>query len=102
MTDNLDFPSLHARVYPHNGRRMSLYEIGTRLSSVQLRQIAHNLRSRGYPVDRLEFYAYGPADTLRHLFVHWQNRKEPVPYFQLDTDVWQTVVEEILNVSDKA
>lgn len=90
-----DFPSLHAPQYLHQGHLCSIYEIGCRLSAKDLQKIIHDLNAQGYPIKRLEFFEYGPSDTLRHLYVWLQDSNEGIPYFQLDLSYWQAIVRTI-------
>lgn len=89
------FPSLHAKQYLYQGRVCSIYEIGCQLSAKELQQIVNNLKEQGYPIERLEFFEYGPSDTLQHLFVWQQDKNEGIPYFQLDVLYWQAIVKSI-------
>lgn len=97
MKKSGSFISIHDHRYSYDGRLYSLYEIGCKLSSLQLRKITESLRAQGLPIESLEFYEYGQSDTLRHLFVKWINQNELIPYFQLDKDVWGSIVKGILN-----
>ena len=96
MTSSHSFPSLHDCVYEHQGRKCSLYEIGALLSNSRLSQIALALQSKGFPIEKLEFYEYGKADSLRHLFIKMKDKKKSIPYFQLDIVFWNAIIEEIL------
>lgn len=99
MATHDSFPSLHARLYTQDGEAKSLYEIGKGLTHKQLQRIAHTLRAQGYPVDKIEFYEYGAADTLKHLFIWMEGMKEPIPYFELDEQLWKAMVKEIIRLA---
>lgn len=95
MQESDHFPSIHVRRYLHCGKLCSLYEIGRSLSRSHLDGVIKALQSQGYPIESLEFYEYGEADTLRHLFVKLEGQ-EPQPYFQLDRDLWLAIVSELV------
>lgn len=95
MPETESFPSIHTRRYLLNGRVCSLYEIGRSLSRPHLGEIVRALQFQGYPIESLEFYEYGEADTLRHLFVKLKGQ-EPQPYFQLDRDLWLAIISELV------
>lgn len=96
LSEENNFPSLHARCYMHHGQRCSIYEIGCLLSATELKNIIYELNKQGFPIVRLEFYEYAPADAMRHLFVWMQGSTESVPYFQLDADCWRAIVKLIV------
>lgn len=101
MKESERFISIHDRCYSLDGHIYSLYEIGRELSSLQLREIAESLRAQGLPIESLEFYEYGDSDTLRHLFVKCIDSRDKIPYFQLDKEIWESMVKEILKSGER-
>lgn len=97
LSEENNFPSLHARCYMHHGQRCSIYEIGSLLSAAELKNIINELNKQGFPIVRLEFYEYAPTDAMRHLFVWMQGSTESVPYFLLDEDCWRAIVKLIVD-----
>lgn len=88
MKESERFISIHDHRYSLDGHLYSLYEIGRKLSSLQLCKIAETLRAQGLPIESLDFYEYGDSDTLRHLFVKCIDSGDWIPYFQLDKEIW--------------
>lgn len=101
MPSYKEFPSLHARIYRRGIGLYSLYELGRQLSRRQMQQLIHLLNEKGFPIEELEFFEYGPSDSLRHLFVKMRGTKEAIPYFQLSPECWQAIVEQILCISQR-
>ena len=91
----MNFPSLHARIYRYGDQLYSLYEIGQSLSTRQMQQLIAALHQKGLAIESLEFFEYGPSNTLRHLFVRIKGQSEAMPYFQLNPDDWRILVEEL-------
>lgn len=95
MQETEPFPSIHVRCYHFNGRICSLYEIGRSMSRPLLDRLVSTLQSQGCPVESLQFYEYGDSDSLRHLFIKLEGQEAPVPYFQLDRDLWLVIISEL-------
>lgn len=102
MKESESFVSIHDHRYTFDGHLCSLYEIGRKLSSSQLRKITESLRAQGLPIESLEFYEYGQSDTLRHLFVKCIGQEELIPYFQLGEKTWESIIVAILNCMNKS
>ena len=91
-----EYPSIHRRLSPYQGRPSTLFEIVKALPSKQLKQIISHLNAQGIAIEKIFVYEYGAADTLRHLFVRMKGADEDIPYFMLDKKVWNIIVKEIL------
>lgn len=98
MNTSEEYPSIHRRLYPYQGRQCTLFEIVKALPSNQQKQIISHLKAQGIAVEDISVYEYGSADTLRHVFVRMKGADEDIPYFMLDKDVWNQIVTLIVSV----
>ena len=45
---------------------------------------------------RIQPYAYSEASGIKHLFFYFEGSREAVPYFLLESSVWQAVQRELM------
>lgn len=62
------------------------------LTKKQRRILLTTLRSRGLDITRIEAYEYPDAPGIKHLFFYFsEDSKTAVPYFMLDSKVWEEI-----------
>lgn len=75
----------------------NLYDIDTvyqkykLLSKHQRVRLLSLLRAQGIAIVRIEPYVYSEAKGIKHLFFYFEGSSEAVPYYLLESSVWQTV-----------
>lgn len=62
------------------------------LSKKQQREIINTLQSQGINIVKIEAYEYSDAPGIKHLFFYFaEDSRKAVPYFMLDSDVWEKI-----------
>lgn len=67
----------------------TVFRAYTRLTRSQRRSLLFRLQASGIPVTRIEAYAYPEAPGIKHLFFHFSDRADAVPYYLLDASTLQ-------------
>ena len=76
----------------------TVYEHYKLLSKKQRQQLLGFLQEQGVGVTKIEAYEYHDAPGIKHLFFHFEDCKEPVPYFMLDKEVWEQIQLSIMQI----
>ena len=67
------------------------------LTKKQRQQLLATLQSQGINIVKIEAYEYADAPGLKHLFFYFEeDRKKAVPYFMLDYNTWEQILNEII------
>ena len=67
------------------------------LSKKQRSEVLASLQSQGINIVKIEAYEYSDAPGIKHMFFYFEeDRNKAVPYFMLDTEVWEKVQQEIM------
>ena len=68
------------------------------LTKKQQREIIDTLQSQGINIVKIEAYEYAEAPGIKHLFFYFEeNSKKAIPYFMLDSEVWEKILQSILS-----
>ena len=60
------------------------------LTKKQQREIIDTLQSQDINIVKIEAYEYADAPGIKHLFFYFaEDSKKAVPYFMLDSEVWE-------------
>ena len=63
------------------------------LTKKQQREIIDTLQSQGINIVKIEAYEYPDAPGIKHLFFYFaEDSKKAVPYFMLDSKVWEKIL----------
>lgn len=67
------------------------------LTKKQQREIIDTLQSQDINIVKIEAYEYADASGIKHLFFYFEeDRKKAVPYFMLDSEVWEKMQQCIM------
>ena len=67
------------------------------LTKKQQREIIDTLQSQGINIVKIEAYEYSDAPGIKHLFFYFaEDSKKAIPYFMLDSEEWEVVLQEIM------
>ena len=67
------------------------------LTKKQRQQLLATLQSQGINIVKIEAYEYADASGIKHLFFYFEeDRKKAVPYFMLDYNTWEQILNEIM------
>lgn len=67
------------------------------LTKRQRRQLLATLRSQGIDIVKIEAYEYSDAPGIKHMFFYFsEDSKKAVPYFMLDSKVWERIQRSIM------
>ena len=62
------------------------------LTKKQQREIIDTLQSQGINIVKIEAYEYADAPGIKHLFFYFaEDSKKAIPYFMLDSDIWEQI-----------
>ena len=74
----------------------TLYQKYKSLNKRQRVRLLSRLQARGIAIVRIQPYAYSEAPGIKHLFFYFEGKREAVPYFLLESSVWQAVQRELM------
>ena len=73
------------------------YDINTvythykQLSKKQRQSLLATLLSQGIDIAKIEAYEYAEAKGIKHMFFYFTDSQEAIPYFMLDSKVWEEI-----------
>lgn len=76
----------------------TLYQKYKSLNKRQRVRLLSRLQARGIAIVRIQPYAYSEAPGIKHLFFYFEGSREAVPYFLLESSVWQAVQRELMKI----
>ena len=63
------------------------------LTTKQRQQLLAVLQSQGINIVKIEAYEYTDAPGIKHLFFYFaEDSKKAIPYFMLDSEVWEKIL----------
>ena len=66
------------------------------LTKKQRQQLLAALQSQGINIVKIEAYEYSDAPDIKHLFFYFaEDSKKAIPYFMLDSEVWEKILQAI-------
>ena len=69
------------------------------LTKKQRQQLLAALQSQGINIVKIEAYEYADAPGIKHLFFYFaEDNKKAIPYFMLDSEVWEKILLCILQI----
>ena len=75
----------------------TIYTKYKQLTKKQRQQLLAALQSQGIDIVQIEAYEYADAPGIKHLFFYFEeDRKKAVPYFMLDYNTWEQILNEII------
>ena len=67
------------------------------LTKKQHQQLLAALQSQGINIVKIEAYEYADAPGIKHLFFYFtEDSKKAIPYFMLDYNTWEKILNEII------
>ena len=77
----------------------TIYTKYKQLTKKQRQQLLAALQSQGIDILKIEAYEYTDAPGIKHLFFYFtEDNKKAIPYFMLDTEVWEKILLCILQI----
>lgn len=75
----------------------TIYTKYKQLSKKQRQQLLATLQSQGINIVKIEAYEYSDAPGIKHLFFYFaEDSKKAIPYFMLDYNTWEQILNEII------
>lgn len=63
------------------------------LTKKQRQQLLAALQSQGINIVKIEAFEYADAPGIKHLFFYFaEDSKKAIPYFMLDSEVWEKIL----------
>lgn len=75
-----------------------VYNAYCRLSKSQRKAILNRLNEKGIYITAIEAYTYSEASGCKHLFFHFKDSDDAVPYFLLTEEQLHHIESIILNI----
>ena len=70
-----------------------LYTKYKQLTKKQRQQLLVALLSQGINIVKIEAFEYADAPGIKHLFFYFaEDSKKAIPYFMLDSEVWEKIL----------
>lgn len=70
----------------------TIYTKYKQLTKKQRQQLLAALQSQGIDIVQIEAYEYADAPGIKHLFFYFEeDSKKAIPYFMLDSEVWEEI-----------
>ena len=74
----------------------AIYKKYKQLTKKQRLQLLAALQSQGIDIVKIEAYEYSDAPGIKHLFFYFaEDSKKAIPYFMLDSEVWEKILQAI-------
>lgn len=74
----------------------TIYTKYKQLTKKQRQQLLAALQSQGINIVKIEAYEYTDAPGIKHLFFYFTgDSKKAIPYFMLDSEVWEKILQAI-------
>lgn len=75
----------------------TVYEKYMQLNKKERKRLLDSLHIHGIDIKKIEPYVYSEAPGIKHLFFYFRGRKEAVPYYLLEENIWRTIQVCIMN-----
>ena len=80
----------------------TIYSRYKQLTKKQRQSVLTTLQSQGLDIVKIEAYEYPDAPGIKHLFFYFsEDNKKAIPYFMLDTEVWEKIQLSITQVQHR-
>ena len=74
----------------------TIYTKYKQLTKKQRQQLLTALQSQSINIVKIEAYEYTDAPGIKHLFFYFaEDSKKAIPYFMLDSQVWEKILQAI-------
>ena len=74
----------------------NIYTKYKQLTKKQRQQLLATLQSQGINIVKIKAYEYADATGIKHLFFYFaEDSKKAIPYFMLDSLVWEKILQAI-------
>lgn len=71
----------------------TIYTKYRQLTKKQRQQLLAALQSQSINIVKIEAYEYADAPGIKHLFFYFaEDSKKAIPYFMLDSEVWEKIL----------
>ena len=71
----------------------TIYTKYKQLTKKQRQQLLAALQAQGINIVKIEAYEYADAPGIKHLFFYFEeDSKKAIPYFMLDSEVWEKIL----------
>lgn len=71
----------------------TIYTKYKQLTKKQRQQLLTALQLQGINIVKIEAYEYADAPGIKHLFFYFaENSRKAIPYFMLDSEVWEKIL----------
>ena len=71
----------------------TIYTKYKQLTKKQRQQLLAALQAQGTNIVKIEAYEYADAPGIKHLFFYFEeDSKKAIPYFMLDSEVWEKIL----------
>ena len=75
----------------------TIYTKYKQLTKKRRQQLLAAFLSQGINIVKIEAYEYSDAPGIKHLFFYFaEDSKKAVPYFMLDSEVWEKMILSIM------
>ena len=75
----------------------TIYTKYKQLTKKQHQQLLAALQAQGINLVKIEAYEYADAPGIKHLFFYFtEDSKKAIPYFMLDYNTWEKILNEII------
>lgn len=75
----------------------TIYTKYKQLTKKQRQQLLAALQAQGINIVKIEAYEYADATGIKHLFFYFtEDSKKAIPYFMLDYNTWEKILNEII------
>lgn len=77
----------------------TIYTKYKQLTKKQRQQLLAVLQSQDINIAKIEAYEYADVPGIKHLFFYFaEDNKKAIPYFMLDSEVWEKILLCILQI----
>ena len=74
----------------------TIYTKYKQLTKKQRQQLLLALRSQSINIVKIEAYEYSDVQGIKHLFFYFaEDSRKAIPYFMLDSEVWEKILQAI-------
>ena len=71
----------------------TIYTKYKQLTKKQRQQLLTDLQSQSINILKIEAYEYADAPGIKHLFFYFaEDSRKAIPYFMLDSEVWEKIL----------
>lgn len=76
----------------------TIYTKYKQLTKKQRQQLIAALQSQGIDIVQIEAYEYADTPDFKHLFFYFaEDSKKAIPYFMLDSEIWEKICHYLMD-----